>query len=415
MFNPLKLRRDFPIYTHQPDLVYLDSAASSLKPTPVVDAVFDYYTKYTANIHRGIYHLSERATEAYEQARADIAKFVNAQTSEVIFTRNATEAINLVAATWGQQNLTTNDQILTTILEHHANFLPWQQLAKQTSAEVIFLPLIEHQTVLTKNNLKNHLDQLITPQTKLLALSHVSNVLGTIHPIKQLIATAKQINPHIITIIDGAQAIPHLPVDVQDLGCDFYAFSGHKMLGPTGIGVLWGRQELLQQMPPYQLGGEMILRVTTDQVEYKPIPHKFEAGTPHIAGAIGLGTAVNYLTKLGLKNVQEHEHQLTDYGLRALQSIKGLRLVGSTDPQHRAGVISFTVDGLHPHDLAQILDTDHICIRAGHHCAMPLHQHLGLHATARASFYVYNTIQDIDKLHAGLEKAIHTLTGSGSR
>lgn len=400
MLNSKKIRQDFPIFNHIHDLVYLDSAATALKPQCVIDAENEYYEKYSANIFRGIYSISEKATAEYEKVREKTAIFIGAKkTEEIIFVRNATEAINLVASTWGEQNVSKNDEIVTTIMEHHANFVPWQELTKVTGCKLLVVGLkasgyLNEDELLSKVNKK----------TKFVVLTHVSNVLGTINPVKKLIKAIKQKNSRCLVLIDGAQAVPHMSVNVKDLGCDFYVFSAHKMLGPTGIGVLWGKYELLQQMPPYQYGGDMISAVYTDHSEYKDPPHKFEAGTPNIAGVIAFGAALDYLTKLGMKQIRDHEIVITDYALRQLNKINGLKIYGILHAEDRCGVISFTINTAHAHDIAQILDSNNICVRSGHHCAMPLHINLGLVSTARASFYIYTTKEDIDKLAEGLLK-----------
>lgn len=408
MTTHLNLQNDFPILQRQINgkrLVYLDSTASSLKPQAVIDAVSAYYSQYSANIFRGIYTISEEATQAYEAARATVAGFIHAsQVKEIIFVRNATEAMNLVAATWGRQTIRKNDEIITGVMEHHANIVPWQLLAQEKGAKLLFADL-------TTSAGEEQLYQLISSRTKLVAITHISNVLGIINPIARMVAEIKKRNPACSVLVDGAQSVPHQPVDVQSLGCDFLAFSGHKMLGPTGIGVLWGKYSLLESMPPYQTGGEMIRHVSLEKTTFQDPPHRFEAGTPHIAGAIGLAAAVEYLQSVGMDTVRNHEKELVRYAFAALGNIPGLQIYGPDDPETRAGVIAFTVDTIHPHDLAQILDRDNICIRSGSHCAMPLHTHLGVTATARASFYIYTTTEDIDELVAGIKKAGKILKG----
>ena len=401
-----KFKKDFPIFASQAKLVYLDSTATSLKPQRVINALNDYYTKYTANVFRGVYKLSEEATQKYEQAREKIAKFINAKSDkEVIFVRNTTEAINLVAYTWGRTNVQENDEIVTTVMEHHSNFVPWQQLAGEKGA--IFRVI----DVNGDGQLKIDVEKIITKRTKLLALTHVSNVLGTINPIKDIVLIAKRINPKIKVLVDGAQAVPHMRVDVQNLNCDFYAFSGHKMLGPTGIGVLWAREEVLEEMTPFNFGGEMISEVHINHTEFKSPPHKFEGGTPHIAGAIGLGAAVDYLESMGMDKVRQHEVELTTYALKQLQSFSRCRVYGPIDATKKGGVVAFNLftssrKMIHGHDVAQILDQYMICIRSGHHCAMPLHERFSIRASSRASFYVYNSKDDIDKLLEGLEQVV---------
>src|SRR3989344_6875799 len=404
MFIPQRIKADFPIFKNQPQLIYLDSAASSFKPQPVLDKLNEYYTNYSVNIFRGIYKLSEKATAEYEGTRVKVAQFIGARRSEeVIFTRNTTESINLVMYAWGMPTVKKGDEIITTIMEHHANFVTWQQLCKITGARLKIVKLRTDYTLDIDDLLSK-----ITPRTKLVAFTHVSNVLGTINPVKALIKQIKTKNPQCLILIDGAQAIPHLPVNVDELGADFYAFSSHKMLGPTGVGVLWGRYELLDKMSPFQYGGEMIRAVYKDRSEFQPSPHKFEAGTPDIAGVIGLGAAIDYLTHLGMDAVRAHEQEIVAYGLEQLAKVKSLQLIGPTDPKIRGGVLTFTIDKIHAHDIAQILDSNNICIRSGHHCAMPLHIELGLTSTARASIHVFTTKSDIDALITALFKVVKT-------
>jgi cysteine desulfurase / selenocysteine lyase len=401
MLNVAQVRKDFPILAVEAHpgvpLVYLDSAASSQKPTAVIEAMNEYYRGYNANVHRGIHRLSEDATNAYEGARQRIADFINAPSAEqVIYTRNATEAFNLVAATWGRANLKPGDEILLTEMEHHANIVPWQMVAEQTGATVRYIPF----TVDGRLDLSD-LDNLLTERTKLLAFTAVSNVFGTINPVSQLVRAAQAVGA--VTMIDAAQAVPHMAVDVQAWDCDFMAFSGHKMCGPTGIGILYGKRALLEAMPPYMGGGDMIRRVTLAGSTWNDLPWKFEAGTPSIAEGIGLGAAVDYLSRLGMDNIHAHEQFLTHYALESLSEIPGLKLWGPSASE-KAGVATFTLARVHPHDIAEILDKDGIAIRAGHHCAMPLHHKLGLSATARASFYLHTTTEEIDKLVASLHK-----------
>lgn len=404
MFDVSKIKSDFPIFKRKMNgkpIVYLDSTASSLKPQKVIDGINEYYTRYSVNIFRGVYTMSEEATEKYEEVREKAAHFIGAKNpSEIIFVRSATEAINLVMSTWGRKNIDEKSEMVSTGMEHHANIVTWQELAKEKDAKLTFIPFTREGYLDLSN-----IEKIITKKTKLLALTYVSNVFGTINPVKEIIHIAKKINPEIKVLVDGAQAIPHMAVDVADLGCDFFAFSGHKMLGPTGIGVLWGKYDLLEAMPPYQLGGEMIQTVYLEKTTFKNPPYKFEAGTPHIAGVIGLGAAIDYLSHLGIAQVRLHEKELVEYGLRKLQEVEGVITYGPDDSEKKGGVIAFTIKGIHPHDAAQVLNDDNICIRSGHHCAMPLHVALKLTATCRASFYVYNTKEDIDMLIAGLRKA----------
>lgn len=381
---------DFPLLKrriHGKRLIYLDSAATSLKPQAVIDKITEYYTKYSANIFRGIYTISEEATEEYEVAREKIAHFIHAPSKdEIVFTRNTTESINLVAA-----GIKKSGEIVVSIMEHHSNFVPWQQLAKCSVWGLGKEGTLD----------LNELEKLITRKTKVLAITAVSNVLGTINPIAQIVRIVKRISPACIVVVDAAQAVPHMPIDVQAWGADFVAFSSHKMLGPTGVGILWGKMEHLEKMSPYQYGGEMIEEVHVERTIFKKPPYKFEAGTPNIAGVIGFGAAIDYLEKLGMDNVRAHEVEITAYALKQLKLLGNVSIYG---PQDRGGVIAFTMKGVHAHDIAQVLDEDNICIRAGHHCAMPLHEYLHLSATARASFYVYSTKKDVDALVTGLEK-----------
>jgi cysteine desulfurase/selenocysteine lyase len=403
-FDVQAVRADFPVLNREingKQLAFLDSAASSQKPVSVLDAMDRYYRSNHANVHRGIYRLSEEATDAYEKAREKVAGFINANyRKEIIFTRNATESINLVAYSWARTNLRAGDEILLTVMEHHANLVPWQLVAQEKGVKLRFIPI----TADGRLDLSG-IDDLLTERTRLVAFTHASNVLGTINPVRQIVDMAHRAGA--ITLVDGAQAVPHLPVDVQALGCDFYAFSSHKMCGPTGIGVLWGRRELLQAMPPFLAGGDMILRVELEHSEWAALPNKFEAGTPAIAEAIGLGAAVDYLAALGMDAVHAHEVELTAYALERLQEVPGLTIYGPTDLQARGGVVAFNLDDAHPHDVATILDSEGIAVRAGHHCAMPLHKQLGVSATTRASFYIYNTTVEIDRLVDALYKVKH--------
>lgn len=399
--NSKTVKKDFPIFAENPGLVYLDSAAMSLKPDPVIKAVDSYYRKYSANVFRGVYSLSEQATVEYEKARDAVASFIHApDREEVIFLRNSSEAINLVAYTWGREHIDEKSEILTTVMEHHSNFVPWQALAGENGATLKILDVDDEGILKTEG-----LEEVVTGKTKLLAITWVSNALGTINPLKSIIRRVKARHPGIVVLVDAAQAVPHMKVDVRDLGCDFLVFSGQKMLGPTGAGALWGRRELLEAMPPFLYGGEMIREVHLDRTVFAGVPHKFEAGTPHIAGAIGLGAAVSYLNNLGLDAVREHEKELTEYALKKLAAVRKLTLYGPEDAKMRSGVISFNLEGVHAHDVAAVLDEHKICVRSGHHCAMPLHERLGLDATVRASLYMYNTKEDIDALADALDDA----------
>ncbi|HVA87630.1 MAG TPA: cysteine desulfurase [Candidatus Saccharimonadales bacterium] len=397
--DPHEIRRDFPILSttvHGRPLVYLDSAATSQKPTAVIEAVDEFYRTYNANVHRGIYEIGERATAAYEAARASVARFINAPDShEVIFTRNATEAINLVAYSWGRRNIGRGDAIVLTEMEHHANLVPWQLLVQEKDGDLEFIPITDDGLLRL-----DVFEVLLRLKPKLVAFTQVSNTLGTVTPARQIIEMAHAAGA--LVLVDGAQAVPHIPVDVQELGADFYAFSGHKMLGPLGSGALWARRELLEAMPPFLAGGEMIREVHLRRSDWNSIPWKFEAGTPDVSAAIGLGVAADYLTALGMDRVRAHEQDLVTYALETLRrEIPNLHLYGPS-AEHRGGVVPFNVPGVHSHDVAQVLDRYGICVRAGHHCTMPLHERLDLASTARASFNVYSTREDIDALVSGL-------------
>ncbi|MEO1441192.1 MAG: cysteine desulfurase [Chloroflexota bacterium] len=393
------LRKDFPTLDQTVNgvpLVYLDNAATSQKPLHVIETLDEYYREYNANIHRGIHTLSEKATAAYEEARVKVAKFINApETAEVIFTRNTTEAINLVAQAWGRKFLKPGDVVLYTEMEHHSNLVPWHMLAQQIGVELRYIPVTEAGTLDLSN-----LDELLDG-VKLVSFMHVSNVLGTVNPVKYITEAAHNVGA--VVMIDGAQSVPNMPVDVQDLGVDFFAFSSHKVCGPTGMGVLWGKREILESMDPYMGGGDMIYEVFMDRSTYAEIPAKFEAGTPSIAQGIGLGAAVDYLAEIGMDKINAYEKELTDYGLEQLRGIDGLRIYGEAD--ERVGALSFTIEGVHPHDLSTILDQQGVAIRAGHHCAQPLMRRYDIAATARASLYFYNTREDIDALVTALRKA----------
>jgi cysteine desulfurase/selenocysteine lyase len=396
------IRRDFPVLgteVHGRPLVFLDSASTSQKPQAVIDALDGYYNEYAANVHRGIYEIGERATAAYEAARVSVGKFINAPDShEVIFTRNATEAINLVAYSWGRRNIGRGDAIVLTEMEHHANLVPWQLLAQEMDGDLEFIPITDDGVLR-----QDVYEVLLRLKPKLVAFTHVSNTLGTINPVREMVDAAHEAGA--LVLIDGAQAVPHVPVDVQAIGADFYVFSGHKMLGPTGSGALWARRELLEAMPPFMAGGDMIREVHLRRSEWNDIPWKFEAGTPDIAAGIGLGAAADYLRELGMERVREHEKELLTYALVALQrEHPDLELYGPMDAGIRCGVIPFNLPGVHPHDVAQVLDRSGVAVRAGHHCTMPLHERLDLPATARASFNVYTTESDIDTLVEGLHE-----------
>ena len=400
-----KLRADFPIFEqeiHGKPLAYLDSAASSQKPRQVLDAMTEFYETSYANIHRGVYDLGERATEAFEGAREKARAFVNAETTrEVVFTRNVTAAINLVAYAWGLDNLGPGDVVLVTEMEHHSNFVPWQYIAGRTGAEFLAIP-VDHEGELQLGELDAMVDR---GHLKVLALTYVSNSLGTVNPIDPLASWAHERGA--IVVLDAAQAAPHRPVDVQALGCDFVGFTGHKMCGPTGIGVLWGRRELLEQMSPFELGGHMIRKVTLEHTTWNELPAKFEAGTGPIAEAVGLGAAIDYVSEVGLETIERYERELLEYALPRLAEVPGLRIFGPP-AERRAGIVSFELGGVHPHDIAQILDWEGIAVRAGHHCNQPLMSRLGVPATTRASFYLYTLPEEIDRLVEGLHKVRHT-------
>lgn len=403
-----KVRADFPILhqEHHPGtpLIYLDNAASSQKPLRVIEGLDDYYRRYNANVHRGVHKLSEEATAAYEEARIKIKHFINAASKrEIIFTRGTTESINLVAQTWGRVNLQPGDVVVSTVMEHHSNIVPWQILAAEKGFTIRYIPLREDGTLDV-----NELARLLREEpVKLVTMMHVSNVLGTVNPIAHI---ARQVHAAgALILADGAQSVPHIPVDVQALDVDFFAFSGHKMVGPTGIGVLYGKRDLLENMPPWMGGGDMISRVRLEGSTWNELPYKFEAGTPAIAAAIGLGHAVDYLTELGMDNVQAYEHLITEYALERLAEVPELTVFGP-DVSQKGAVAAFRYANIHPHDLAQVLDVEGIAIRAGHHCAQPLHNHLGLQATARASFYLYNTFSEVDALIDALYKARKAFT-----
>lgn len=395
-------KTDFPMWQGAdavPDAVYLDSAATAQKPQAVIDALVHYYTRQNANVHRGVYTLAEQATEAYENARQTVADFIHAEdTANIIFTRGTTESLNWIAQSWGGTHIQAGDEIIITIMEHHSNLVPWQQLALRTGAKLRYVD-IDDQGLLDMTAYR----AMLSARAKIVAVTQVSNVLGTINPIQEIGQLAHAAGA--ILVVDGAQSAPHMPVDVQALGADFFAFSGHKMLGPTGIGVLYGKMALLEAMPPIEFGGEMISKVEKFQTTWADIPWRFEGGTPNIAGAIGLAAAIRYLQAIGLDKIRDHERALTAYALDQLKAIPGLTIYGPQDAAQRGGVIAFTLNGVHPHDLATVLDTQQVAVRAGHHCAQPLMQRLGVVATARASFYLYNGQADVDRLVAAVNEA----------
>jgi cysteine desulfurase/selenocysteine lyase len=399
-----KIRNDFPLLQQRirgKELVYLDNAATSQKPQAVIDAIRRYYECDNANIHRGLHFLSEQATEEYEAARRSVQLFLNAaKLNEIVFVRGTTEAINLVAQTYGRVHVKAGDEVLITAMEHHSNIVPWQMLCEEKGAKLRVAPIDDRGQLLLEEFAK-----LLGPRTKIVSVAHVSNALGTINPVRRIIELAHRQN--IPVLVDGAQAVPHCKVDVQALDCDFYAFSGHKLYAPTGIGILYGKSSLLEAMPPYQGGGDMISSVTFEKTLYNKLPYKFEAGTPHISGAIGLGAAVEYINRIGMENIAAHEHDLLTYAVEAVSAVPGIRLVGTA--KERAGVLSFVLDDIHPHDIGTILDQEGIAIRAGHHCAQPVMERFGVPATARASFALYNTIEEIDALVKGLRKVREVL------
>ena len=400
-FDPVTMRREFPTLEQSINgrpLVYLDNAATSQKPRVVLDALQAYYENDNSNVHRGIHELSRRATVAYEESRAKVAGWVGAaEPSEIVWTRGTTEAINLVSTAWGLDNVGEGDEILISVLEHHSNIIPWQLLARRTGAVIKYIELDEQGRWIL-----DELPQLLTDRTKIVAISHVSNALGTVNPVKRVAAAAHAVGA--LVLVDGAQGAVHMKVDVQDLGVDCYAFSGHKMCGPTGIGVLWARRDLLDSMEPYQGGGEMIHFVGRDESSWATVPHKFEAGTPNIAGAIGMGAAIDFLSGVGMDAIARHEHELLGYALERMSALDGIRIYGPQSPDEHSALISFTLGDAHPHDISTILDSEGIAVRAGHHCAQLAMQHFGISATARASIYLYNTESDIDRLIEGLEQ-----------
>ncbi len=399
MMNVQDIRKQFPILHQEVNgkpLVYLDSAATSQKPTQVIDAVERYYKEINSNVHRGVHTLGTHATDAYEGAREKVREFIHASsTEEVIFTRGTTTALNMVASSYGRANLQEGDEVVITPMEHHSNIIPWQQVVKATGATLKYIPLQPDGTIALED-----VENTVTANTKIVSVMQVSNVLGTINPIKEIAAIAHQHGA--VMVVDGAQSTPHMNIDVQDLDCDFFAFSGHKMCGPTGIGVLYGKKKLLENMEPFEFGGEMIDFVGLYDSTWKELPWKFEGGTPIIAGAVGLGAAIDFLNEIGLDNIQQHETHLAKYAMEQLSTIEGVSIYG---PEKRAGVVTFNSDDVHPHDVATVLDTEGIAVRAGHHCAQPLMKWLEVTATARASFYLYNTEEDVDTFVAGLRKA----------
>jgi cysteine desulfurase/selenocysteine lyase len=398
-FDVEKIRQDFPVLkqqVHGKPLVYLDSAATAQKPFAVIDAIRRFHEVDCANIHRGVHELSQRSTAAYEETRAKAKRFLNAGSKdELIFVRGTTEAINLVTSSWGRRNVKAGDEIIISAMEHHSNIVPWQMLCEETGAVLRVIPMNERGELLMEEY-----EKLLTPRTRMVAVTHVSNALGTVNPVRQIIEMAHNVGA--LTLIDGAQAAPHIRVDVQALDADFYTFSGHKVVGPTGIGILYGKAALLNAMPPYQGGGDMIKVVTFEKTTYADLPYKFEAGTPNIAGGIGLGAAIDYVNALGIEAIADYEHKLLDYGTGALSQIPGLKLIGTA--REKASVLSFVMEGIHPHDIGTVLDRQGIAVRTGHHCAQPVMDFFNVPATTRASLAFYNTFGEIDALVAGIKK-----------
>ncbi len=390
LFDAKKIKEDFPIFRNNPDLVFLDNASTTQKPQSVIDTLSHYYENYNSNIHRGIYQIAEKATAAYEKSRDKVTKFIGAgDRRSIVFTKGTTESINLVANSWGGQNLKPGDEVLITEMEHHSNIIPWQLICERTGANLKYIPIYEDGTLDLSNP-----EKYFTNKTKIVCVIHQSNVFGTVNPIADIVKLAHDCGA--LVLVDGAQITPHHQVNVTELDCDFFAFSGHKMLGPTGVGILYGKPELLESMEPFQSGGEMIDTVSMAESTWNDIPWKFEAGTPNIAQAIGLGKAVDYLQNLNMKEIEDHIGELTEYALESIQKINGMKVYNQEN--NRSGIISFNVEGVHPHDLAQFLDQDGIAFRTGHHCTQPIMKKLGVSATARISFYIYNTKEEIDKL-----------------
>ncbi len=404
-FDVAKVQEDFPILKQTVNgkpLIYLDNAATSQKPQSVIDALVDYYSADNSNVHRGVHTLSQRATDHYEEARSKVRRFINADDDrEIIFVRGTTEGINLVAQTFGRENIHEGDEIIISAMEHHSNIVPWQMLCQERGAILKVIPIDDSGELLL-----DEYEALLGPRTKLVSIVHVSNALGSIIPAKQVVEMAHARG--VPVLLDGAQAVAHCRVDVQDLDCDFYAFSGHKLYGPTGIGILYGKADLLEAMPPYQGGGEMIRSVTFEKTLYNVLPHKFEAGTPNIAGSIGLGAAIDYVEALGIERIGAYEHQLLEYGTELLSRISNLRIIGTA--REKSGILSFVMDGIHPHDIGTILDTEGIAIRTGHHCAQPLMDRFGISATARASLAFYNTKEDLDALAKAIDRVIEVFS-----
>jgi cysteine desulfurase/selenocysteine lyase len=400
--NSYELRNDFPIFKKKingKDLVYLDNASTTQKPYSVINSITDFYSNYNSNIHRAVYQLAEEATELYEQSRKKIANFINVRPEEIIFTRNTTESINLIAHSWARSNLKKDDVIAISEIEHHSNIVPWQILCQEIGTRLEYVGIDESGFL----DIEYLIELISSRKVKLVSISHMSNVLGTIVPIERIVKTAHQYD--IPVIVDGAQSVPHMPVDVKELDCDFLVFSAHKMLGPTGVGVLYAKKELLEKMKPFMAGGDMIKEVFKFHTNYNEVPYKFEAGTPNIADVVGFGAAVEYLEKIGMENIRNHEIYLTEYALESMQSLKCITIYGPMDSKFRGGVISFNIADIHPHDLATIMNDHGIAIRSGHHCAQVLMQRLDVPATSRASFYIYNTKEEIDKFVNAINEA----------
>jgi cysteine desulfurase/selenocysteine lyase len=394
------MKQDFPLFKNYPDLVYLDSSATSQKPQVVIDAVSNFYENYNSNIHRGIYGLSQKATDLFEEARKKVSLFINANNpSEIIFTSGATEAINMVAEGWGKKNLKKGDIVVLTEMEHHSNIVPWQHLKEEIGIELFFLPVNKEYRLNYKK-----IESLDLKKIRLVSLTHASNVLGTVNPLNEIIPYFRNMNSNIKVLVDAAQSIPHMPIDVKKLNCDFLVFSSHKMLGPSGVGVLYGKKELLEQMDPFVVGSHMIKMVTKEKATYADLPDKFEAGTRNIEGVIGLGAAIEYLNRVGFARIEQHEKELINYTLKMFARQKNLKLFGPLDSDNRLGVFSFGIGNVHPHDVSEILNRSHVAVRAGHHCAQPLMEVLEVTGTVRASIYLYNIKEDIDKLEHGIEE-----------
>ena len=398
LFDAKKIKEDFPIFRNNPDLVFLDNASTTQKPQSVIDTLSHYYENYNSNIHRGIYQIAEKATAAYEKSRDKVTKFIGAgDRRSIVFTKGTTESINLVANSWGGQNLKPGDEVLITEMEHHSNIIPWQLICERTGADLKYIPIYEDGTLDLSNP-----EKYFTNKTKIVCVIHQSNVFGTVNPIKEIVKLAHDVDA--LGLVDGAQSTPHLRVKVGELGCDLFAFSGHKMMGPTGVGALYAKPELLEAMNPFLGGGEMIRKVTMEGSTWNDIPWKFEAGTPNIAQVIGLGSAIDYINEIGLDRIADYENELLKYAQEKLQSISGINIYGTA--KDKGAVISFNLEKIHPHDVAHILDTYGIAIRAGHHCAQPIMKKLNVAATNRASFYIYNTLEEIDQLAEGLRKSV---------